>query len=103
MADLQSQAGLIGRDLEAQPVPNDLRAAVRKDGLQRGARIDGRPMGVIEIGAGVGGVIAGVNQPMCDVKICWLAEVGCVKGLRTESAWGKAQREQRQSGDGVRA
>ena len=73
------------------PVPDDLRAATGEEGLEGGVGVGAGPVGVVEIGAGVGGIVAALDEPG-GVDGRWLAEVG---GVPRSGSGGKARRASR--------
>lgn len=75
---LQRQAGLVGRNLHMQAIPDHLRPLL-KIAQQRLVRVHDRPLRIVEIGLSVGRVVVGLEQPG-HVKGSGMAQRGGVKG-----------------------
>ena len=91
---LQRKPGLIGRHLYVKPVPGDLGTAAGEEGFEGCAGVGVGPMGIVEIRAGVGGVVAALNEPG-GVDGGGLSEVGGVLGLGVEECSGEHRAEER--------
>ena len=57
------QPGIVGRDLDVHPVPEDLGTAVGQHGFHRLIGVEAQPVGVVEFRLRVGGIVARLNQP----------------------------------------
>src|SRR5580698_1195623 len=98
----QREPGLIGRDLYVQPIPDDLRMIVRKEVLQRSGWVEAGPARVIEIRAGVVGIVTGMQQPG-NLWIDGRAQIRGIERLRAERSRSQPQGQYGENGNDVYA
>jgi hypothetical protein len=91
---LEGEAGLGGRDLDVEAIPDDFGMSVAKELSEVGAGIELGPVRIVEAGLGVGGVVAAVDEP-CGIEFRGLAESGGVedgdRGLRPREGGAKTK------------
>ncbi len=92
------QASLAWVDLHSQPVPDHFRMFVREKVADVGVWIEDGPFRVVEIGAGVGWVVPGMDEPG-GAQVRGLAQAGGVKRLCGSGFEGQHQAQQREGSD----